>query len=76
MMVFIWKSVNQCTNNYHSGGGVVVFADDIIRARELANNIPGCNISEYEEPNDVRYVVGISGHDGEIVYIMPDAGCC
>ena len=72
MKVFIWNRVNQCSDNYHSEGGVVVFAENENRARELANMQDGCDIQPYEMPDDVRRVT--SGK--EAVYIMPDAGCC
>ena len=72
MKVFVWVSVGACSNNYHEGGGVVVFAESEARARELANKEPGCAINEDEKPDDVRSVYG----GQEAVYIMPDAGCC
>jgi hypothetical protein len=72
MKVFIWSYVYQCTNNYHSGGGVVVFAETEQRAREIANATPGCAIQESETPEEVRDVAG----GGERVFIMQDAGCC
>jgi hypothetical protein len=72
MKVFVWSYVEKCTDNYHSGGGVVVFADTEERAREIANEIEGCNILDDENPKDVRDVDG----GIEAVYIMQDAGCC
>lgn len=72
MKVFVWESVSECTGNYHSGGGIVVFAKDEEEARRLANSQPGCNLSDDEKPDEVREVTG-----GEsAIYIMPDAGCC
>ncbi len=72
MKVFVWRRIGQATNNYHSEGGVVVFAKSEKRAREIANAVDGCCIEDSEAPNDVRDVT-----DGkEAVYIMPDAGCC
>lgn len=72
MKVFVWSYVGQCTNNYHSGGGVVVFAETEQRAREIANAHEGCAIQDNEAPDDVRDVAG----GDERVFIMPDAGCC
>ena len=72
MKVFVWADVGQCSYSYHSGGGVVVFAETEQRAREIANATPGCAIQESETPEEVRDVAG----GGERVYIMPDAGCC
>ena len=72
MKVFVWAEVGQCSYSYHSGGGVVVFAETEQRAREIANATPGCAIQESETPEEVRDVAG----GGERVFIMPNAGCC
>jgi hypothetical protein len=72
MKVFIWEYVEHCSDNYHSDGGVVVFADDETEARNLANSQKGCSIKTDEMPNYVCECIG-----GEKkVFIMPDAGCC
>lgn len=72
MNIYIWNSVDTCSCNYHSSGGVVVFADTEEEARSFANSTPGCAILETEKPDEVRSCV-----DGERkVFIMPDAGCC
>lgn len=72
MKVFIWKRVEKCTDSFHEGGGVVVFASTEAEARALANAQPGCGIKDTEAPTDVRDCA-----DGPArVYIMPDAGCC
>ena len=72
MKVFVWERVDQASSNYHSEGGVVVFAETEARAREIANKQSGCSIAENEEPDEARDVSG----GNEAVYIMPDAGCC
>ncbi len=72
MKVFIWDYVDKCTDNYHEEGGVVVFAEDEKRARELANAEDGCCIRDDEMPAEVRNVDG----GEERVFIMQDAGCC
>ena len=72
MRVFVWSDIGQVSDRYHCGGGVVVFAETELRARELANANPGCSIQDYETPDEAREVVG----GAEKVFIMPDAGCC
>lgn len=72
MKVFVWHSVEKCSDNYHDDGGVVVFAETGERARELANANEGCAIKPEEKPDDVRNVYG----GPEAVYICPNAGCC
>jgi len=71
MKVFVWDYIGSLTDNYHSGGGLIVFAEDEVRARELAT-AEGVTFSHGDDPADVRVVEGGS----EAVYVMPDAGCC
>ena len=72
MNIYIWPEVEKCTYSYHSGGGVVVFADTLEEAVNLANSEQGCQIKGHEMPVHVRECA-----DGEkLVFIMPDAGCC
>jgi hypothetical protein len=70
MKVFIWY-VDKCSDNYHSDGGVIVFANTEERAREIANDKDGCEIRDDEMPEDVREASG-----EERVFIFPNAGCC
>lgn len=87
MKVFVWNNVAECTDRYHASGGVVVFAETVERARELANAEEGCSISPEELPDDVREIcvssVVIESEGSryendalEAVYIFPDSGCC
>ena len=72
MKIYIWESVKQSSDNYHSGGGVVVFAENEERARQLANNVDGCDIKIDEKPTHIRNCE----NGEELVFVMPDAGCC
>lgn len=72
MKVFIWERVRQCSNNWHSEGGVVVIAESEERARELANSDEECDIKPEEA---VSHVVNTDATE-EKVFIFPDAGCC
>lgn len=72
MKVFIWENIEEVSGRYHSNGGLVVIADNEVRAREIANIVPGCYVHPEETPNYIRDV-----SDGEEkVFIFPDAGCC
>ena len=72
MKIFVWKSINKVSDNYHEDGGLVVFAKDEARAREIANATDGVALKPTEAPDDVREMV-----DGEeAVFTFPDAGCC
>lgn len=72
MKVFVWERIDNATDNYHSEGGLVVFAETEERARELANAKNGCKLTPEEDPDEVRDVDG----GEEKVFIMPDAGGC
>jgi hypothetical protein len=71
MKVFVWEDISNLTDNYHSGGGLIVFAETLERAMELAI-ADGVTFDDLETPDDVRIVEG----GEEKVYIMADAGCC
>jgi hypothetical protein len=71
MKVFVWDYISELTDNYHSGGGLIVFAENEERAKELAV-AEGVKFADTDVPGDVRIVDG----GLEKVYIMPDAGCC
>ena len=70
MKVFVWSYIDHATDSYHSSGGVVVFAETIERARELAA-AAGAQIGKNEAADEVRDTTG-----DEACYIMPDAECC
>lgn len=72
MKVFIWHQIEHATDSYHPEGGVVVFASDEARAREVAAKNPTCKIAADEKPDEVRDCSG----DEERLFIMPNAGCC
>jgi hypothetical protein len=72
MKVFVWHRVDQCSDNYHTSGGVVVFAETEARAREIANATSGCAIKPEEAPDETRDCAD----SGERVFVMPGAGCC
>jgi hypothetical protein len=72
MKVFVWERAEHVTNNWHTEGGLVVFAETEDRARELANAERGCELKPEESPDEVRDVAG----GEEKVFVMPDAGCC
>lgn len=72
MKVFIWKRIDKATDNYHTEGGLVVFAETEERAREISRGIDGLGLRDDENPDHVRGVDGGS----ELIFVMEDAGCC
>lgn len=71
MKVYVWEKIEHCSNNYHEDGGVVVFAETLDRAMELAE-AEGARFQQGEEPD----VQSVCDYADERVFIMPDAGCC
>jgi hypothetical protein len=71
MKLFVWNDVTKATDNYHDGGGIVVIADSLERARELIEQkSPGCSAAT-EDPDLVRECEG-----QEYIAVHRDAGCC
>lgn len=76
MQLYIWNSVSDLTDNYHNGGGVVVIAPSLERAREIvkatsyATHPDKCGALT-ELPN---YVIDTLTE--ERCFIFRDAGCC
>lgn len=72
MKIFVWERVENCTDNCHSEGGVVVVADTIEDAILMAKN-DGCSIEDDEHPD---LVLDVHPESEKKVFLMPDAGCC
>jgi len=72
MKIFIWESVENATSNYHSGGGVMVVAESLERATELAGK-EGVTFGQYDT---LSMEYELAGTPDEKVVIFPDAGCC
>lgn len=85
MKVFIWKRVENATDNHHSGGGVVIIAEDEKKAKELfletrkkESGNPVIRGIE-TEPDHVYELAELNNsfiRYGEKVLIFRDAGCC
>lgn len=74
MRLFIWKFVNNCTSNYHNGGGVLVVAPDLDAARvwiKTRDDIPVECGAHQKAPDIERECEG-----PELVIVFQDAGCC
>lgn len=62
----LWNYVRDLTSSWHNGGGIVVVAESLERARKIA---PG----DLREEPDKTYEVGEAAEE---FFIFPDAGCC
>ena len=74
MKVFILEYVDNLTERYHSEGGMVIIAKDLLQAKELILDDKYCNPTDEEWNNAIAYDL-IDNPDPK-VFIFPDAGCC
>ena len=87
MNIYVWRSITNMTDHYHSDAGVLVVAGTVERARELADeygsrtdstklrmsNTPDGRRSELGDYPDFVYP---TTENVEQVVVFPDAGCC
>lgn len=77
MKVYIWRVAKKTTYSYHSGAGVVVFAETLQAAREAAR--ASGDVKEESEvfTSDPDVVLDLTeSTDAGRVFVFPDAGCC
>lgn len=71
MKVFVWGYLGKVSDNYPSGGGLLVCARDYDRALEL---IARERHIEVDDKPCITYDVNSDAK--EHIEIFPDAGCC
>jgi len=72
MKLFVWTWLAKVSDYYHSEGGLLVVAENLEHATELAQKDP--NIVVNGEPD---HVYELAPNTGEYrVLVFPDAGCC
>lgn len=91
MKAFLWEYVVECSDNYHSEGAVLIEAETLERAREIAFYKQSTGIKQTLDKNDWELVfeshkiVGVekepdavftSDSKEEKVWIFENAGCC
>lgn len=74
MKIFIFEEIEQLTYNYHSGGGLVVVAQDQVHAKELVS--ADSNIVLDKKDWSAAKIYDVRGKVESTMYIFPDAGCC
>lgn len=72
MKLYIWNDIEHLTDNYHSGGGLVVIADCLSRAHELAES-NGVKFNEDERSPALECNVETNKEE---CFVFQDAGCC
>lgn len=79
MNIYIWDTVSDATTRYHDGGGIVVIAATLERARELLSGerVPAKCEAFTQEPDLTLPLAAIDGAaTEEHVFVFPNAGCC
>lgn len=68
MKVFVWEYVNHLTWDYHDGGGLLVVAESLERAKEVAG------VKEF--PSDPPDFTFETTETEERYIVFGDSGCC
>jgi len=73
MFVFIFPHIAELTDNYHPDGGLVVIAENITSAIEMAR-AEGVTFANDEIARVHSHK--LAEHAEPRAFIFPDAGCC
>lgn len=90
MKVIILKDVQHLTGRWHGGGGLVVIAKDLERAKEMfvrdeisdeeyfrLDDYDKYHIQPTEKEWEKAIIYDLKDDDAEeTYYVFPDAGCC
>lgn len=79
MNLFVWEDCHKLTDNYHSGGGLLIVARDLERAKEIFT-------AQYKAEDRYDRIVfpadppsftwTVPDDSAEVLLVFPDAGCC
>ena len=72
--LYLFERVEELTERYHSGGGLVVIATSAEHAKELIATDEHIQLTDEEWISVVEYAV--SDASVPVFYVFPDAGCC
>lgn len=80
MKAFLWKDIKEVSDNYHTNGSVLIEAETLERAREIAifNAATPMN-PEFVKMKGVEKdpdLILTSESRLEKVWVFPNAGCC
>lgn len=81
MKAFLWHDIDKVSSNYHERGSVLIEAETIERARELAmvsgsSGWPEKEAGPMEDITREPDAIFESNSNEEKVWVFPDAGCC
>lgn len=70
MKLFVFDYISDLTNSYHSGGGLIVVAEDLEAAKAVNPNIRD------QQPDKVFDLPKKHDKDAGYQTVFPDEGCC
>lgn len=74
MKVFIWEYIENLTDSWHSGGGLVIVAEQAPATYESVNEWNGrSHTINLPEPD---HTYELAGDVAPQEFVFPDSGCC
>lgn len=74
MNVFVWKELGQVSDSYHSGGGLLIVAKDMVHAKALAAE-HGHIVIDIDPDLEMRLAPDSMDNEARVI-VFPDSGCC
>jgi hypothetical protein len=74
MNMFVFQCNDQVSENYHSGGGLMVIAKNADHVKELIEKDEFIEITNEEWEKVV--VFELKNEEEPRIFVFPDAGCC
>ena len=78
MHAYIWEYTGPVSNRWHDGGGLVIVAPTLDRAKTMwAEHCHRLGIGDSEAADTAPdYMMGTSPIEPERIWVFPDSGCC
>lgn len=76
--VYVWDDVSRLTKHWHDGGGLLILAVDMDRAKELFEIEASKEHSDLLDfpKNAPTYSWEVSDNEEDAMVVFPDSGCC
>lgn len=76
MYIFIFSYVSELTENYHSGGGLVVIAKDKKDVKKIIADNSYIKLTDDDWKTVKKYKLDDIGEYKSDYFVFPNAGCC